>query len=152
MRGFPGSREEFHHTLTGGVLLQLPELPLVEQFDCRLDRTDGVEQISVEGSAVFAPHHRRLGADETFLLQAAHILAHGVLTHTQRLADGLVAGVALVGFSVLDAQQIAVDGDLWVTETDVKYFVGNLEIVFVGISFGPLLELHIAPPVCSSTH
>ena len=67
-------------------------------------------------------------------------------------ANGLVAGVALVGFSVLHAQQIAVDGDLRVAETDVKYLVGNLEIVFVGISFGPLLKLHIAPPVYSSTH
>ena len=67
-------------------------------------------------------------------------------------ANGLVAGVALVCFSVLDAQQIAVDGDLRVTETDVKYFIGDLEIVFVGISFRPLLELHIAPPVCSSIH
>ena len=57
-----------------------------------------------------------------------------------------------IGFSVLDAQQIAVDGDLRVAETDVKNFVGNLEIVFVRISFGPLLKLHIAPPVCSSTH
>ena len=126
--------EAFRSSLAGGVLLQLLELPLVEQFDCRLNRTDGVEQISVEGSAVFAPHHRRLGADETFLLQATHILAHGVLAHTQCLADGLVAGIALVGFSVLDAQQIAVDGDLRVAETDVKNFVWNLEIVFVGIS------------------
>ena len=128
------------------------QLTLIERLDRRLDGADGVEQISIEQPAVFAPHHRRLGADETFLLQATHILAHGVLTHTQRLADGLVAGVALVGFSVLDAQQIAVDGDLWVTETDVKYFIGDLEIVFVGISFGPLLKLHIAPPVCSSIH
>ena len=36
--------------------------------------------------------------------------------------------------------------------TNVKYFVGDLEIVFVGISFRPLLELHIAPPVSSSIH
>ena len=33
-------------SLTGGILLQLLELPLIEQFDCRLDRTDGVEPVS----------------------------------------------------------------------------------------------------------
>ena len=44
------------------------------------------------------------------------------------------------------------DGDLRVTETDVKYFIGDLEIVFVGIPFGPLMKLHIAPPVFSSAH
>ena len=66
------------------------------------------------------------------------------------IADGLVAGPALIGFSILDAQQIAVDEDLRMTETDVKHFVGNQKIVFAGIAFGPLPELHTAPPVLSS--
>lgn len=62
--------------VTGDVLLHLPELPLIECFEYALDRTNGVEQISVQGSAIFASYHRRLRVDETFLLQLPHILCH----------------------------------------------------------------------------
>ena len=121
----------------------------VERFHRHLDGADDVEQVSVERPAVLAPYHGRLGVDETFLLQAAHIFADRVFAHAQRFADGLVAGPALIGFSVLDAQQVAVDRDLRMTEPDVKHFVGNQKIVFAGIAFGPLLKLyfvHFAPP------
>ena len=101
-----GFRQTLRRPLTVGVLLHLPELPLVERFHRRLDGADGVEQVPVERPAVLAPYHGRLGADEIFLLQAAHILADCVFAHAQRLADGLVAGPALIGFSVLDAQQV----------------------------------------------
>ena len=49
-----GLFEEFCHTIAGGSLLHLPELPLIECFEYTLDRANGVEQISVQGSAIFA--------------------------------------------------------------------------------------------------
>lgn len=106
--------------ITGGVLLCLSELPLIERFEYTWDWTDGVEQISVQGSAIFAPHHRRLRVDESFLLQLPHVFCHRVFTHSNCLADGLVAGIALIGFPVLAPEQIGVEGDLTEIQTDAE--------------------------------
>lgn len=123
-----------------------PELPLIERLDRRLDGADGVEQISVEQSAVFAAHHSRLGADEPLLLQAADIFGNGVFVHTHHLADGLVAGIALEGLPVLCPQQIAVDSDLSRAQPQNKNFIGNREKVLERFPLRPLLKPHKIPP------
>ena len=51
-----------------------------------------------------------LCTNELSLLQLTHILADGVGAHPHRSADSFVAGPALVGVSVLTADQIRVDG------------------------------------------
>ena len=104
-----GLFEELRRMVTGDVLLRLPELPLIECFEYTLDRANGVEQISVQGSAIFASYHRRLRVDETFLLQLPHILCHCIFTHADRMADGFVTGVALVGLTILAPEQIGVE-------------------------------------------
>ena len=48
--------EELRRTIAGGSLLCLPELPLIERFEYTWDRTDGVEQISVQRFSIFALH------------------------------------------------------------------------------------------------
>ena len=101
--------EELRRTIAGGSLLCLPELPLIERFEYTRDRTNGVEQISVQRFSVFALHECRLGVDETFLLQLPHILRHRVFTHADRMADGFVTGVALVGLTILAPEQIGVE-------------------------------------------
>lgn len=62
-----GLFEEFCHTIAGGSLLHLPELPLIECFEYTLDRANGVEQISVQGSAMLyyseANFHKRVAPD-----------------------------------------------------------------------------------------
>lgn len=133
--------------VTGDVLLHLPELPLIERFEYTLDRANGVEQISVQGSAIFASYHRRLRVDEAFLLQLPHILCHRIFTHADRMADGFVTGVALVGFAVLTPEQIGVEGDLPVIQTDAEYLVGHHKIVFLCAALGPFLVTQFIPPV-----
>ena len=52
--------------VTGDVLLHLPELPLIERFEYTWDRADGVEQISVQGSAIFASYHIKSASDRIY--------------------------------------------------------------------------------------
>ena len=122
------------------------QLPLIECLDRRLDGADGVEQISIEQPAVFAAHHSRLGTDEPLLLQAADIFGDSVFAHTHRLADGLVAGVALEGLPVLCTQQVAVDSDLSRAQPQDKNFIWNREKVLERFPLRPLLKLHKIPP------
>ena len=131
--------------VTGDVLLHLPELPLIECFEYALDRTNGVEQISVQGSAIFASYHRRLRVDETFLLQLPHILCHRIFTHADRMTDGFVTGVALVGLTILAPEQIGIDGDLTKIQTDAEYLVWYHKIVFLCTALGPFVETQFIP-------
>jgi len=133
--------------IAGSSLLCLPELPLIERFEYARDRTDGVEQISVQGFSVFALHDGRLRVDEALLLQLPHILCHRIFTHADRMADGFVTGVALVGFAVLTPEQIGVEGDLPVIQTDAEYLVGHHKIVFLCAALGPFLVTQFIPPV-----
>lgn len=144
-----GLFEEFCHTIAGGSLLHLPELPLIECFEYTLDRANGVEQISVQGSAIFASYHRRLRVDETFLLQLPHILCHRIFTHADRMADGFVTGVALVGLTILAPEQIGIEGDLTKIQTDAEYLVWYHKIVFLCTALGPFVETQFIPPVLS---
>ena len=136
-------------TTAGGSLLCLPELPLIECFEYTLDRANGVEQISVQGSAIFASYHRRLRVDETFLLQLPHILCHRIFTHADRMTDGFVTGVALVGLPILAPEQIGIEGDLTKIQTDAEYLVWYHKIVFLCTALGPFVETQFIPPVLS---
>lgn len=112
-------------------------------------RANGVEQISVQGSAIFASYHRRLRVDETFLLQLPHILCHRIFTHADRMADGFVTGVALVGLTILAPEQIGIDGDLTKIQTDAEYLIWYHKIVFLCAALGPFVETQFIPPVLS---
>lgn len=134
--------------VTGDVLLHLPELPLIECFEYALDRTNGVEQISVQGSAIFASYHRRLRVDETFLLQLPHILCHRIFTHADRMADGFVTGVALVGLTILAPEQIGIEGDLTKSRPMLNISFGTINS-FLCTALGPFVETQFIPPVLS---
>ena len=112
-------------------------------------RANGVEQISVQGSAIFASYHRRLRVDETFLLQLPHILCHRIFTHADRMTDGFVTGVALVGLPILAPEQIGIEGDLTKIQTDAEYLVWYHKIVFLCTALGPFVETQFIPPVLS---
>ena len=64
-------------------------------------------------------------------------------------ANGLVAGVALVGFTVLAPEQIGIDGDLTKIQTDAEYLVWYHKIVFLCAALGPFVETQFIPPVLS---
>ena len=135
--------------VTGDVLLHLPELPLIECFEYTLDRANGVEQISVQGSAIFASYHRRLRVDEAFLLQLPHILCHRIFTHADRMTDGFVTGVAMLGLTILAPEHIGIEGDLTKIQTDAEYLVWYHKIVFLCTALGPFVETQFIPPVLS---
>ena len=105
-----GLFEELRRTIAGGSLLCLPELSLIERFEYTRDRTNGVEQISVQRFSIFALHDGRLRVDEALLLQLPHVLCHRIFTHADCMADGFVTGIALIGFTVLTPEQIGVEG------------------------------------------
>ncbi len=71
-----------------------------------MDWTDGVEQVAVALQTGPGGDRRALCTDELSLLQFTHILADGVGAHPHCSADSLVAGPALVGLSVLTAEQV----------------------------------------------
>ena len=79
--------------------VHLRQLLFVELVERQLDWTDGAEQ--VDGCV--------LCTDELPLLQLAHLLADSVGTHPHCSTYGFVAGPALVGTSILAAEQVRVD-------------------------------------------
>ena len=125
----------------------LPELPLIECFEYTLDRANGVEQISVQRFSIFALHDGQLRVDEAFLLQLPHVLCHRIFTHADRMTDGFVTGVALVGLPILAPEQIGIEGDLTKIQTDAEYLVWYHKIVFLCTALGPFVETQFIPPV-----
>ena len=145
-------RQPFPQSRLLRFLLSVRELPLIEDLQRFLNGTDGVEQTAVSDAAILCGNRGRLGADETFLLQTEYVLAHRVLAHLHRLADGAVAGMALVGVAVLAPKQVGVDRNFFGVQVETEDFVGHFEIALVGIAFGPALVHQFTPPVCCSTH
>lgn len=119
---------------------------VVNNFYTR-DRTNGVEQISVQRFSIFALHDGRLRVDEALLLQLPHVLCHRIFTHADCMADGFVTGIALIGFTVLTPEQIGVEGYLPVIQTDAEYLVGHHKIVFLCTALGPFVVTQFIPPV-----
>ena len=126
------------------------ELPLIKLVDGKLDRQDRVEQTSVLLAPVPRDDAGALCADEPAFLQLLHILPHGVVAHTHRLADGGVAGMALIGSAVFDAEQVTVDSDRAVRQAQLIDLIGQRKIILDRIALCP--GSHLAPPVCRSTH
>ena len=129
---------------SGYELMHEPDFPMLkvgsrmvvpkEKFVEWLDRADGVEQIAVAFQTASGGDCRALCTDELPLLQLAHILTDGVRAHLHRSADGLVAGPALVGVSVLAAEQIGVDRQRTGRQPQQEYLVGQLEVVLDRVS------------------
>ena len=111
-----------------------------------MDGEDGVEQVAVALQTGLGGDGYALCTDELPLLQFVHILANGVGAHPHRSANGFVAGPALVGASILTAEQIGVDGQRTRRQAQQEYFVGQLEVILDRITLGPLLVLQSAPP------
>ena len=95
------------------------------------------------------PNSSLTGIDETFLLQLPHILCHRIFTHADRMTDGFVTGVALVGLTILAPEQIGIEGDLTKIQTDAEYLVWYHKIVFLCTALGPFVETQFIPPVLS---
>ncbi len=49
--------------------------------------------------------------DELLVFQLQHVLTDSICAHFARTTDGVIAGAALIGLSVLDAGQVTVDGN-----------------------------------------
>ena len=126
--------------------IHLRQLLVVELVEGQLDRADGVEQIAVALQSVSRGDGRSLCTDELPLLQPAHILAGSVGAYPHCSADSLVAGPALVGISILSAEQIEVDRQSTGRQPQQKYLVGQLEVVLDRITLEPLCVLQSAPP------
>jgi hypothetical protein len=78
-----------------------------------------------------------------------HILCHRIFTHADRMADGFVTGVALVGLPILAPEQIGIEGDLTKIQTDAEYLVWHHKIVFLCAALWPFVETQFIPPVLS---
>ena len=87
------------------------------------------------------------------LLQRGNILCYGVDRDAQLPCDGAVADDALVGAAILNAEEVSVDVDLHVVQSQIKNGVEEGKIIFDGVL------LHIgrvqhsdAPFVCAVIH
>ena len=103
-----------------------------------------VLEISVATPSVFQPHVCGLGNDQAMLFQRQHVLAHRVLIHIHRTADGPATGPALVGPAFFTATQVTVHCQFPDTDAQLKHLVGYREVV--------VLLPHTPPLVCDSTH
>ncbi len=146
MRTITAECESLCDSLMLNCHIHLRQLLVVELVEGQLDRADGVEQIAVALQTSLGGDHRALYTDELPLLQLTHILADGVGAHPNRSADSLVAGPALVGISILSAEQIEVDRQSTGRQPQQKYLVGQLEVVLDRITLEPLCVLQSAPP------
>ena len=81
--------------------------------------------------------------DEPPLFQLCHILSNRVLAHPHRTANGAVAGIALVGGTVFNAEQISVDRNGSRGQAQLIDLIGQREIVFDWVTLRPAL-LHLA--------
>ena len=93
------------------TLLRLPELPLVVLLQRLLNGADGVDETSVAHAAILQRDGGALRADEPLFLQLTDIFRNGVAAHAHGLADGAVAGVALVGGAVFAVHEKRVHSD-----------------------------------------
>ncbi len=93
------------------VCFQFEQLPLVVTIYRFLYRAYVVQQCTVALASISCDDAGWLGAYEVSRFQLLYILVYGIGTHLHCFADGLVAGVALVGPPVLDMQQVTVDRD-----------------------------------------
>ena len=153
MRAVTVKREYRCDSLTLSRRIHLRQLLFVELVEGQLDWTDGVEQVAVALQTSPGGDGRALCTDEAALLQFTHILADCVGAHPHRIADGLVAGPALVGVLVLTAEQVRVDRQRTGRQPQQEYLVGQLELVHDPITLRPQCVLHSAPPwVCRDTH
>ena len=96
-------------TLGGGF--RFGQLLPVELLHGLLRREDRVEQRAVSPAAVFQRDGGALRADEPLFLQLTDIFRNGVAAHAHGLADGAVAGVALVGGAVFAVHEKGVHSD-----------------------------------------
>mgnify|MGYP003200292755 CR=1 FL=1 len=134
-------RSERSAQLFGSCLCPLPfhglprllHLALVTEGEGILNRQDGVPETAVALETVPGDDLRALCSDEPMLLQRGNILCHGVDRDTQLPCDGGIADKALVGSSILNAEQIGVDVDLHVVQSQIKDCVENGEKVFDGV-------------------
>lgn len=87
------------------------KLLMIELLDDQLHWPDCIEQTSVLDSAISSGNRRALCEDEPTAFKLLHILAHGVAAHTDCIADGGIACVALIRLAVFYVEQITVDDD-----------------------------------------
>ena len=60
--------------------------------------------------------------------------------------------LALVGFTILAPEQIGVEGDLPVVQTETEDFIGDQKIVFLCAALWPFVETQFIPPVWLELH
>ena len=115
--------------------------PFLVVVQCLLYRTDGVEQSPIARLTISRGNDRRFRCDHPSFLQPCHIFSDRVLCHTNCIANGFIAWVALVRLSVLAEKQIAVNCNLTGMQFQLEHFVGNKKTIFDRISFWSLSAL-----------
>ena len=120
-----------------------------------LDRSDGVAQTSVAELTVPRSDGGRLCSDEALLLQTLYMLRYRLFAQPNCIADGVVAGIALMSHSVLTAEQIGIDHNFSVAQAETENLIGQREVVFDRVASGVsfiVSQYHIPPLVFSSSH
>ena len=100
-----------HNGLPLHFLIQPYQLLFVMIFHRFLNRSDGVEQIAVALLTILGSDGGRLGCNQPFLDQTIHVLFDGIVTHTNRFANGFVTWVTLKGVPIFTIHKIGVDQD-----------------------------------------
>ena len=121
-------------------------LTLVKIMDRVLYRTDGVTQIPIVGSSIFGVDSGRLDSDELLSLKVFNVLGNRVSAHVNSLAYGLVAGIALVGLSILAVHQVGIDSDLTEGQSERKDFIWQRKVFFDGVALVIVTVTHWVPP------
>ena len=87
--------------------LQLHMIPL--HF---LDRANGEAQVTVALQSALTSDRSRFRVDEMFFLKPMDILHDRILRFTNRISNGFIGGIALVGFTILTSHQVSIGCDL----------------------------------------
>ena len=117
--------------LPRGGEFQLRQPPFVVTVEGLPEGQNVIAQTAVAPDSVPGHELCSLCADETALLQCAHILCNRVDREAQRVRDGGVADDALVSAPVLDADEVCVDVELVLVQLQLKDRVGEQEEILL---------------------
>ena len=127
-------RHEFFNALLFSRNVRSLKLLLIELLNDQLYRQDRIEQTPVLYSSISSDDCRALCEDEPTLFKLLHVLTHGVAAHTDCIADGGIACVALIRLAVFYVEQITVDDDCSRRQPKLVDTIRQREIIFCGFA------------------
>ena len=121
-------------------------LTLVKIINRILYRADSVTQISVVNSTISGVDSGRLGGDELLSIKVFNVLGNRVPTHANRLTDGAVARITLVGLPVFTVHQVGIDSDLTEGQSERKDFIWQRKVIFDRVALVVMMVIQAVPP------